>query len=180
MNQSIYISIAYGEILLPVVPCPDGHDRVPLKPVCDDIGIDWNNQKKKISSCEYTSGRLGFILGDESIPHSREMGVKKDTYLIRIDRVMAFLNAINPRQLRSHNKNDAANWLETKHKEWDNALHDYETKGFAMKPGRDPILKLVREVDAIRNPELKRWAAAPLNKEYGLDIPIGKHGARDV
>ena len=51
---------------------------------------------------------------------------------IRLDRVAAFLGTINPIRVRALGNTSAAEHLESKISEWDDALHDYEELGFAI------------------------------------------------
>ena len=51
---------------------------------------------------------------------------------IRLDRVAAFLGTINPDKVRAAGNVSAAEHLEIKISEWDDALHDYEELGFAV------------------------------------------------
>lgn len=51
---------------------------------------------------------------------------------IRLDRVAAFLGTINPDRVLAAGNIPAAEYLESKISEWDDALHDYEELGFAI------------------------------------------------
>lgn len=175
-SQRIHISIAFGDAILPVIECEDGHQRVPLKPISDQIGLDWRTQKRKLLGDDYLIDRLGLIMGEASLPRMAELGLKRDRYLVRLDRVTAFLSILSPRMIRSQGNNEAATWLEAKHQEWDDALHAYETNGFAIKPGsraRD-VVRVISQIDRIKSPALRQIAARQANDELGLDIPIGK------
>lgn len=183
MQQSrIHISIAFGDAILPVINCDDGLQRIPLKPISDQIGLDWKGQKRKLLNDEYLIDRFGLIMGEASFPHIADMGLKRDQYLIRIGRVTSFLNTLNPKMIRSLGNHEAADWLEAKHEEWDNALHAYETNGFAAKDSTETNRKYIHlyRLDKIKNNELKRVYADQVNKDYGLDIPLGKQGSLDV
>jgi hypothetical protein len=175
-TSRIHISIAFGDAILPVVQCDDGHQRVPLKPISDQVGLDWKSQRRKIKDNDYLTTRFGLILGGELPPKTLELRQSDAAYLIRIDRVTAFLNSLNPHQIRSNGNHDAADWLEAKHEEWDDAIHAYETNGFAAKPGRSQrdAVSVIRQIDLIKNPALKQVAAKQANHDFGLDIPIGK------
>ena len=50
---------------------------------------------------------------------------------IRLDRVSAFLNAINPDSVRGQGNESAADFLEAKHAEWDDLIDAYE-RGFGI------------------------------------------------
>lgn len=51
---------------------------------------------------------------------------------IRLDRVAAFMATINPDRVRVAGNDSAADFLEQKIAEWDDALHDYEDLGVAF------------------------------------------------
>jgi hypothetical protein len=181
-NQRIYISIAFGDAILPVIECEDGFQRVPLKPISDQVGLDWRSQKRKIIDNTYLTARFGLVLGETSLPQMTDLGLKRDQYLIRIDRVTAFLNSLNPERIRSKGNQEAADWLESKHEEWDDALHSYEENGFAAKELGDGSKKYVHlyRLDRIKNAELKRIYAEQVNQDFDLNIPIAKQGSLDV
>ncbi|MGZ5026082.1 MAG: phage antirepressor N-terminal domain-containing protein [Methylobacter sp.] len=135
-KQRIHLSIDFGDAILPIIECEDGHQRVPLKPIVEQIGAKWETQRQKVQPEKYLGRRLGSqittLKGGEI---SQKQG--NPTYLcIRIDRVTAFLNTINPENVRAMGNHNTADWLEAKHQEWDDALHQYETAGFAVNKSR--------------------------------------------
>lgn len=175
-SQRIHISIAFSDAILPIIECEDGHQRVPLKPISDQIGLNWKGQKRKLLNDDYLVERFGLILGVARYPQFGEQEDKREEYLIRVDRVTAFLNILSPRNITARGNHEAADWLKAKHEEWDDALHAYETNGFAIKPGaraRD-VVQVISQIDRIKSPALKQIAARQANDELGLDIPIGK------
>jgi len=131
-KQRIHLSIGFGDAILPIIECEDGHQRVPLKPIVEQIGAQWETQRKKVQPDKYLGRRLGAeitMLKHGEIPQKQG----NPTHLcIRIDRVTAFLSTINPENVRAMGNDSAADWLEAKHEEWDDALHQYETAGFAV------------------------------------------------
>ena len=60
---------------------------------------------------------------------------------IRLERVYIYLARVNTAQMRSHGKEDAADWLLAMQKEWASALYQYETHGIAVKAGQHKSLK---------------------------------------
>jgi len=54
-------------------------------------------------------------------------GQKREMVCIRLDRVAAFLYTINPNQVRDKGNEAAADYLERKHTEWDDLIHQYES-----------------------------------------------------
>ena len=118
--QAIGINLIFSGAVLPVVECEDGFPRVPLKPICDAIGVGWDCQHKKVMA---GSGRsqLGVCL--ISIQFA---GQARSMTMIRIDRVAGFINRINPNSVRGAGNAISADFLEGKRNEWDGALHAYE------------------------------------------------------
>lgn len=174
MKSRIHISIAFADVILPIVDCDDGKQRVPLKPICDHIGIQWKGQKTKLTNDSYLNERFGLILGIARYPQTDEKPVSREQYLIRLDRVTAFLNTLSPRNITARGNLDAAEWLKAKHIEWDDALHAYETNGFAAKPSGHHLRDALYKLDRIKNPAIKIKVAESINQEFGLDLPIAK------
>lgn len=203
-SHRVHLSIAFGDVILPVIDCDDGHQRVPLKPISDQVGLDWKTQKRKLLADDYFVERFGLALGIVSspqntnpgetclprntdletvtLPRAVDLGLKRDLYLIRVDRVTAFLNSLNPRMIKGKGNDGSAGWLKAKHSEWDDALHAYETLGVATKPrgGSIDAVSVIRKIDLIKDPALKRVAALRANEDYGLDIPVGKQQGLEV
>ncbi|WP_028968021.1 phage antirepressor N-terminal domain-containing protein [Spongiibacter tropicus] len=172
-NERIHISIGFGDAILPVVKCEDGHDRVPLKPICDQIGIQWKRQKTKLLNDSYLTERFGMTLGVPRYPQMDEKPVEREQYLIRLDRVTSFLNTLSPRNINAQGNLESAEWLKSKHEEWDGALHAYETQGIAVKAGNgSSIVNVLAKIDGIKNPKLRQVAIEKANAAYGLDIPV--------
>lgn len=135
MSKVISIGLTFGGVVLPIVEGEDGFQRVPLKPICDVIGILWENQRAKVQG-GYLSRRLGVT--------TPLMGGGVPMVCIRVDRVASFLSTINPDRVRANGNEDSADWLEAKHQEWDNVLHQYElAKGdmFREKASRNTAIR---------------------------------------
>ncbi len=181
-KNRIHLSLAFGDAILPIINCDDGLQRVPLKPICDQIGLNWKGQKRKLLADDYLTERFGLILGVARYPQFGDNEEKREEYLILLSRVTAFLNILSPRNITARGNTDAAEWLKAKHTEWDDALHAYETNGFAAKPGKSvtDIINLLGKIDRISNASLKQIAAQQANDELGLDIPIAKQKGLDV
>ena len=58
MSKMISIGLAFGGVVLPIVDGEDGCQRVPLKPICDVIGVLWENQRNKVQG-GYLARRYG-------------------------------------------------------------------------------------------------------------------------
>jgi hypothetical protein len=182
MKSPIHISIAFGDAILPVIDCEDGHQRVPLKPIVEQVGAQWEGQRRKLNPESYLWQRLG---AEITTFKCGEMQLKQGnpTHLcIRIDRVTAYLNTLNPQNIRGKGNHDAADWLEAKHSEWDDALHHYETDGFAIKESQDArqLINTLSQIDRIKDPTIKRIAAQKANAAFAIEIPIGKQQGMDV
>lgn len=179
-NQRIHISIAFADAILPIVECDDGLKRVPLKPICDQIGIQWKRQKTKLLNDEYLKERFGLVLGIPRYPSIEEKPALREQYLIRLDRVTAFLNTLSPRNIKAQGNVASAEWLKAKHSEWDDALHAYETNGFAAKSTGNQLRDALYKLDRIKNPHIKTCMAKSINTEFALDLPIAKQQSLDV
>lgn len=181
-NSRLHLSIAFGDVILPIINCDDGLDRVPLKQICDQIGLDWSSQRRKLIGDDYLTKRFGLILGGDIPALIAQIGIKRDPVLIRIDRVTAFLNTINPQKVRAHGNINAADWLETKHEEWDDALHNYETYGTTdnREVRAFKVVDALAKIDRMKNASMRQLSAKQLNDELGLDIPIANQGGLDV
>src|SRR5699024_4526860 len=111
---------------------------------------------------DYLVDRFGIMMGEASFPHMAKLGLKKDLYLVRLDRVTAFLNTLNPQMIASLGNQAAADWLKAKHSEWDDALHAYETGGVAYKKDANNRNDLIRLLKA-RNKDLTPGQRAALD-----------------
>jgi hypothetical protein len=182
MKSPIHISIAFGDAILPVIDCEDGHQRVPLKPISDQIGLNWTSQRTKVTQNNYLNQRLGVNLVPVKGYQDGQKEGRKPQICIRIDRVTTFLNSLNPENIRGMGNHDAADWLEAKHSEWDDALHHYETDGFAIKESQDArqLINTLSQIDRIKDPTIKRIAAQKANAAFAIEIPIGNQKAMDV
>lgn len=115
MTDRALIQLSYGTVMLPLLQCEDEHLRVAMKPVCEMLGVDWKNQKRKLLSKRLLAERLGFRL----LLAENTDGLAKDSYSIRVDRIVAYIDSLNPRMLAAKGNHAAADWVERKHEEWD-------------------------------------------------------------
>lgn len=121
MNQ-VRINLEFGGALLPLSKNEAGQDVVPLKPICEAIGLSWADQHKKMQA-PYLTRRLGICIG--VIPYADQT---REMVCIRLDRVSAYLYTVNPDRVRVNGNEAAADYLERKHSEWDDLIHQYETQ----------------------------------------------------
>ncbi len=178
MSKTILMGLPFGGVVLPIADSDDGFKRVPLKPICDVIGLSWADQHKKTQG-PYFSRRLGVIVGE--IPYA---GQARQMVLIRVDRVVSFLNMLSPDSVRAAGNIDAADWLEAKHQEWDDVLHEYElAKGdmFREKSARNTAIRTflavakekrnaADEVDRKALSSILHGLAGDLNIPYQIDL----------
>lgn len=155
--KHVVMSLQFADVLLPITKDSAGRDVVPLKPISDVFGLDWSTQKRKKSKKRGTCGgymppagadlgakndtwtpclggagsdsqwfseRLGLCLANVS--HG---GQAREMVCIRVDRVAAFLNTINPAKVRATGNTKGAEVLARKQAEWDDLIHEYEMAG---------------------------------------------------
>lgn len=120
--QAISLNLNFSGAVLPVVFGDDGFPCVPLKPICDAIGIGWDCQYKKVMVCRVKK-QLGVCLISINFA-----GQVRSMVMIRIDRVAGFLNRINPNSVRGAGNVESADFIEVKRNEWDSAIHCFEQK----------------------------------------------------
>lgn len=178
MSKMVSIGLHFGGVLLPIVECADGFERVPLKPICDEVGVDWETQRKKVQ-VGYLSRRLGVCT--EPVLWA---GQTREMVVIRIDRVEAYLNTLNPEQIRSAGNIDSADWLEAKHAEWDNVLHAWESgRRLEVQSKMTAALRragVIARIDAIKNPALRRIALLEIGIDPDLIEPTGPKNQGDL
>lgn len=126
MKVNSRIELEFAGVTLPVIKDADGRDTVPLKPISDVFGLSWPDQHKKMQT-PYLTRRLGVCIG--LIPYA---GQQREMVCIRLDRVSAFLNQIEPERVRGGGNETGADFLEAKQEEWDDVIHEYETRQGGM------------------------------------------------
>src|SRR5690606_36346411 len=94
-NQSmIHLELEFSGALLPVETNEQGHKIVPLKPIAEVVGLHWQTQLEKVQE-GYLKRRLGTCI--RSLPYA---GQQREMVCIRLDRVAAYLNTVNPEMVR--------------------------------------------------------------------------------
>lgn len=126
MKVNSRIELEFAGITLPIGKDEEGRDTVPVKPICDMLALDWGTQHKKMQT-PYLTRRLGVCI--VSIPYAGQL---REMVCIRLDRVSAFLNQVNPTSVRGGGNEIGADFLEAKQCEWDDLLHEYETRHGGM------------------------------------------------
>lgn len=177
--KHIAISIEYAGLTLPVVKSEQGVECVPLKPIADLFGLQWNSQHIKVQE-PWTAEFLGVCITD-----IRDAGgQKRQMVCIRLDRVAAYLLSLNPAKIRAAGNESGAAFLQAKLTEWADVLHDYETFGVAHNPRHADarlglqrtatLLKAIRQRAATKDPAdraLLQHAISRLAVEAGLPYP---------
>lgn len=126
MNQinKIVMSLEFADVILPVSQNEQGEDIVPIKPISDLFGLKWENQRVRINKPSWAK-RLGTC----TTPPKGGADQQRNMTCVRLNRVVAFLNSINPEQVRSQGNENGADFLEQKQEEWDDLIHEYEMAG---------------------------------------------------
>lgn len=133
MNE-ITLKIGNNTIYLPLVQSQQGLDVVPLKPITDELGMDWTNQRKKLRPLGRVEDRLEPLDDDEmdNLYLSRRMGIclekvffagqMREMICIRVDRIPAYLHSIETDRVAAAGNHDAAKILRAKQEELDGVI----------------------------------------------------------
>lgn len=150
MKVNSRIELEFAGVSLPIGKDAEGRDIVPLKPISDVFGLSWADVKKKIGAVRPTCGGDIPSAGSEKQPDSRDAspylgrlfgvcmglmyhaGQLREMLCIRLDRVAAWMMQINPERVRAAGNESGAAFLEQKHEEWADLLHEYETRQGGM------------------------------------------------
>lgn len=129
-----------------------------LRPLVDQIGLDWRTQKKGITDddsilfygtlalegqdvvqipCKYTA-KNGVSPSHDSVEEQKiatfcTEDTQKDTVFIRLRRVQMYIARISIGHIKAKGNFNSAEYLLALHEEWAEALHSYETNGIAVK-----------------------------------------------
>ena len=147
MKINSRIEIEFSGITLPVVRDANEREVVPLKPISDVFGLKWEKQREKFASIDDTCTPPKGGAGSENPPISdisggaippaasaisRRFGAclamvpfagqSREMLCIRLDRVEAFINQIDPDRVRGNGNETGADFLEAKQSEWDDVL----------------------------------------------------------
>ncbi len=122
-NNREPIWIEYASLNLQVARTEDHQDVTPLKPLVEFFSLDWEEQYRQVTESEFLKRFLGLCV----------VSIDGEHPCILLSRVSAYLNNLNPDDIRAAGNEEAADWLIAKHQEWDDALHKYETAGIASK-----------------------------------------------
>jgi hypothetical protein len=156
MSIAISLNLNFSGVVLPVVEGEDGLSRVPFKTLVEALGVDWKRQYRRTQTL-YFQRRLGICVG-----HVSHAGQQREVVLIRLDRVCAWLNSLNPESIRAAGNAASADFLEQKHEEWDNLLHAYEIRQGRLFSGSVKKALAIARIDQMRDARLKALALSEL------------------
>ena len=174
--HKVSLNLNFAGVMLPVAQDDQGRDIVPLKPISDVFGLRWKQQVVKLmgngASCPLDNGGASPEKPAQMASPSAQNGADepKLPYLarrlglcyadfffadktrrmlaIRLDRVAAYLNTINPDRVRAGGNVDGADFLLQKQEEWDDVLHQYESAEGIMS--RNERLAQAAQIQAAR------------------------------
>ena len=156
--SKVTFSIQYAGLELQVTRNASGEDVVPLKPLADTFGLDWERQRVKVTASPYLNEYLGTCT--RHMPGAG--GQIREQTCILLSRVAAYLMSINPDRVKAQGNEDGAKFLIAKQNEWADALHDYEELGVAVN------LNHTKTQDALRRQRTAFFSAmGVLNKTSG-------------
>lgn len=178
--KRIQVALDFAGVILPVTQNEEGQDIVPLKPIVEVFGMDWMTQYKRMQT-PYFTRRMGTCIG--GMPYA---GQQREMVCIRLDRVAAYLNSINPEQVRAGGNKKGADFLEAKHQEWDDLIHDYEAAGGILARNQElqarmqlqhvrTLLAVSREIRQSANEGARKALnsiAADLSKAAGVPFQV--------
>lgn len=110
--ELVRLCFDFTDLVLPVGRDADGCAVVPLKPIVDRFALDWRGQKRKVRR------RLHDQLGMTTCELYVGRG-SRSTICIRLDKVGAYLQTVNPRRVMANKNVEGAKSLETKQSVWD-------------------------------------------------------------
>lgn len=152
--------------------CTDGQVIVPMRQVCDALGLPWEAQRQRIQSHPLLS--KGTLISQ--VPSGGGMQAQ---LCLPLKLASAFLLTLNPDRIRDENVRAAVlAWQE----ESFDAVHDYWTRGTARNPrlAHRPSIDVrgaLRLLDAMReesNDEVRimlHQMLAIMGNESGFDVP---------
>lgn len=114
----------------------DGEPFVPVRPICENIGLDWKTQHRKLMS---GTRRFSVVMVTTQLPGDQQ---RREVVCIHLKKVAAWLNSIEPNRVAPHLKDK----IERYQDECDEVLWNYWTKGVGL-PDRELTTKMVIDKD---------------------------------
>jgi len=153
----------------------EGKEYVQLRKLSDLAGLTWKMARKTALHEENVVLFGTIILETPNLTDFGNTRMPKNDVYILFEGVTMYLAQISVRNMKAKGNIEAAEALLLLQVEWRKALHDYETKGIAVKTSRSRMVTAtLAKIDSIKDPELKRIAAMEANDDFGIDIQIGK------
>lgn len=102
----------------------DGEPFVPVRPICENMGLDWSSQRAKLKAMEkrLTVAMITTVAAD---------GKQREMVCIHLRKFFAWVNTISPDKVAPHVKET----IELYQKECDEVLWNYWTKGVGVTDG---------------------------------------------
>ena len=190
------LTLHYAGLNLTVVKNDAGVDCVPLKPLSDLFGLQWETQREKVNSefykdylgaCVLKTRIAGIAIDSGSAltctpPRQGADEQLRDHTCIQLDRVAAYLMTLTPAKISSQGNESGAAFLAEKLNEWADALHDYELLGSAVNPNHfanqnqrikqgEYLMRLMRSRQQVKDPAAQATLTAAISAaaaEMGL------------
>jgi len=129
----------------------EGIEYTEAKPVSDLCGLFWKSTKRTICTDENavfygTTTLLHPEIGSSGITSGPQTGL-----YMRLDRTRMFMARVSTANVRAKGKPATADFLLALQTEWADALHNYETHGLAIKPGRGSTARDLLQWVRLRN-----------------------------
>lgn len=135
------------------------------KPLVDLAGVDWRGAKKALQSGDNVT-----LFGTTKLPapilaaEGGDISPRKESLFIRLDRAHMYLARIDTKRMRTHGNVEAAEALLELQVEWAQALHEYETKGAAVKHRvQDDLFKALKARDGCQEPAQRKALSKMVN-----------------
>lgn len=114
--------IEFSGVVLPVLRDDSGHAIVPLKPITDVFGLQWERQRTKLKPQKFRE-LLGVCVA--YVPHAGRYSQGREMVCLHVDKVILFIKTIGPARMRGQGNIDGAEALTSKWNEWVRATYDY-------------------------------------------------------
>ena len=121
MSSELMTVDFYGDKLF--LANKEGAPYVPVKPIVENMGLDWKSQYEKIRANE---GRWSMVI----IPIVAEDGKMREMVCIKLSKMPGFLYSIDARKVKPALREKVLLYQE----ECDGVLWDYWAKGYAINP----------------------------------------------
>jgi hypothetical protein len=129
-----------------------GIEYIEARPLCELAGMFWKSARRTLLSGDNMELYGATLLLAPVIGlHGTNLGPQNEVLYVRLDRGRIFLARANTTHMRSVGKESAASELLKLQIEWAEALHSYETNGYAIKKGHKDGLTELLNLYKVRN-----------------------------